>query len=161
MSNAISRAARKRMTRTGEPFSVARRAVIEERDRERAAAAQRPVFAMGDGVELPVARAPWTAGQVSSLNDFQAAGGFHPYTCGNDDCPGTAGDDEDGERASLVAREDGWHCPACDYTQDWALAFIADGGWRDWTGIEVRVNGGEPVRGPVGFIPDEFLRAGH
>lgn len=38
MSNAISRAARDRMARTGEPYALARRMVIEERERPRAAA---------------------------------------------------------------------------------------------------------------------------
>ena len=37
MTNAISRAARERMARTGEPYTLARRMVIEERERSRAA----------------------------------------------------------------------------------------------------------------------------
>ena len=100
-------------------------------------------------------RHAWTLDQVASLSHFQAASGFHPYTCGNDKCPGIGRDDE---RMPLVAEADGWHCPACPYTQDWALAWVADGGWREWTGIEVRVDGGEPVRASPGFVPDEFLR---
>lgn len=115
-------------------------------------------FAMSDGFEAPVVRAPWTHHQVASLNAYQASGVFHPFTCGNDDCPGTEDDDEPGH-AALIAHEDGWQCPACDYRQDWAHAFIASGDWRGWTGITVRVDGGEPVQAQIGFIPDSVLRA--
>jgi hypothetical protein len=34
---------------------------------------------------------------------------FHEYTCGNDS-----------SHKILVATEKGWHCPDCDYTQNWA-----------------------------------------
>ena len=30
----------------------------------------------------------------------------------------------------LIATPDGWICPSCDYTQDWAHGFMADGSWR-------------------------------
>jgi len=69
-------------------------------------------------------RAPFTPGQVASLNGYQASGVFHEFTCGNDDCPG--------EQAVLVAAEDGWHCPSCGYTQGWAHAAMADDSWRGW-----------------------------
>jgi hypothetical protein len=64
-------------------------------------------------------RAPWTPEQVAALNRFQAEGGLHPFTCGNDHATGAL---------HLVAHEDGWHCwlPDCDYRQDWAHAFMAD-----------------------------------
>lgn len=39
MSNAISRAARERMARTGEPYTLARRMVIEEREKAQGAVA--------------------------------------------------------------------------------------------------------------------------
>jgi len=58
-------------------------------------------------------RAPFTPEQVTRLNRFQGAGVMHPFTCG-------AGDGQ-----SLVATEAGWVCPVCDYTQDWAHAFMA------------------------------------
>jgi hypothetical protein len=64
-------------------------------------------------------RAPWTPEQVAALNRFQAEGGMHPFTCGNDHATGAL---------HLVAHEDGWHCwlPDCDYRQDWAHAFMAE-----------------------------------
>lgn len=71
-------------------------------------------------------RPPWTPEQVAALNEFQRRGGMHPFTCGGDHAPGSP---------SLIAREGGWHCPQpygepCDYTQDWAHAFMADpGAW--------------------------------
>jgi len=91
--------------------------------------------------------APFTPQQAAALNQFQGAGSFHPFTCGNDLCPGVSG-----MHASLVAAEDGWHCPACTYTQDWAHAFMADGSWLASSGITVTVDG-EPVRGEIGEIP--------
>lgn len=63
--------------------------------------------------------APFTLEQVQSLNGFQHASGVHPFTCGNDQC-----------RGILVATVRGWICPFCDYTQDWAHAFMADNSWE-------------------------------
>jgi ribosomal protein S27AE len=62
-------------------------------------------------------RAPWTPEQVAALNDFQQRGEFHPFTC-----PTRY---DNGTHVVLVAHEDGWHCPACDYRQDWAHDFMA------------------------------------
>jgi len=103
-----------------------------------------PIVPVGS-VAIVGARLPFTPEQVASLNDFQASGAFHPYTCGNDDCPGV-----DGEHASLVAHENGWRCPACDYTQAWAHASTADNSWRQFEGITVTVDGGPPVKGEIG-----------
>lgn len=61
-------------------------------------------------------RAPWTAEQVEALNEYQRLGYAHEFTCGND---------HDGDRV-LVATRDGWRCPSCDYTQDWAHEGMAD-----------------------------------
>jgi hypothetical protein len=36
-------------------------------------------------------RAPFTPEQVENLNDYQASGTFHEFTCGNDLCPGIDG----------------------------------------------------------------------
>ena len=72
---------------------------------------------------------------------------FHEFTCGSDLCPG-AGD----VPAVLVACEDGWHCPACTYTQDWAHGPVADGSWRGFEGITVTVDGGPPVKGEIGTV---------
>ena len=61
--------------------------------------------------------APFTARQVEILNQYQQSGVFHPFTCGNRE---HKGDDV------LVAKEDGWHCPTCDYTQNWAHEIMVD-----------------------------------
>lgn len=61
-------------------------------------------------------KAPWTKEQIDKLNAHQQNGRFHPYTCG-----GNRTDEKhlDGEGV-LVATENGWVCPYCDYKQDWA-----------------------------------------
>ncbi len=51
---------------------------------------------------------PFTIEQIEKLNLHQQSGEFHPYTCGNN------------SEHILVATENGWICPECDYTQDWA-----------------------------------------
>lgn len=73
-------------------------------------------------------RAPFTPEQVTSLNDYQRSGVFHPFTCGpcRDSDPNLPLLDEH----LLVATEVGWVCPTCDHTQDWAWAFMADGSWH-------------------------------
>lgn len=68
-------------------------------------------------------KAPWTQDQVNSLNDYQAAGVFHPFTCGNENC-----------RADLTATIDGWYCETCrkngkEYHQDWCHSWMADRSW--------------------------------
>jgi hypothetical protein len=62
-------------------------------------------------------KAPWTKEQIDKLNAHQQNGQFHPYTCGS----GNRTDEKhlDGEGV-LVATENGWVCPYCDYKQDWA-----------------------------------------
>lgn len=69
--------------------------------------------------------APWTDEQVAALNEFQEAGFFHPFTCGN------RGDGNhhwhgSGDLGQLVATKDGWICRDCDYTQGWAHAMMAN-----------------------------------
>lgn len=59
----------------------------------------------------------WTDEQVEKLNEYQTKGHMHPFTCGND---------HDGERV-LVATRQGWVCPSCSYTQDWAHEFMFEG----------------------------------
>jgi hypothetical protein len=46
---------------------------------------------------------------------------MHPFTCGN------GGHDH----GVLIAKEDGWHCEKCEYTQNWAHGFMADWGWMN------------------------------
>lgn len=73
-----------------------------------------------------MAEAPFTPEQVESLNGFQKCGCVHPFTCGGDKC-----------RSDLVATEEGWVCPNCDYTQNWAHEFMADGSWRQWETVRI------------------------
>ena len=67
--------------------------------------------------------APWTPTQVAALNRYQQLRQGHPYTCGS----GRRTDEHhlDGEGV-LVATENGWSCPYCDYTQHWALRSTAE-----------------------------------
>lgn len=60
-------------------------------------------------------RAPFTQAQVVGLNRWQRAGYVHEFTCACGEI--------------LQATLEGWRCPdaCCDYTQDWAHAFMADG----------------------------------
>lgn len=67
----------------------------------------------------PIVRAPWTESQVENLNIYQNIGIMHPFTCGKRDNLHEKGD-------LLVATTEGWICPSCDYTQDWAHAFMVD-----------------------------------
>lgn len=53
---------------------------------------------------------PWTPEQVEALNRWQETDRVHPFTCASD---------HDGERR-LIAAEDGWRCPTCEYRQTWA-----------------------------------------
>ena len=59
-------------------------------------------------------RAPFTIEQVVALNAYQRRGSFHPFTCGNFHEP-----------TDLVATLQGWRCPRCTFTQDWAHEFMA------------------------------------
>lgn len=52
--------------------------------------------------------APWNDETIARLNAHQHDDRFHPYTCGYD------------SRHILVATREGWKCPECDYTQNWA-----------------------------------------
>lgn len=62
--------------------------------------------------------APWTEDEVQSLNDYQDARMMHPFTCGNN------------SNDVLEATADGWICLFCEYIQDWAHLWMADGSWR-------------------------------
>lgn len=74
-----------------------------------------------------LSRAPWTAEEVKSLNDYQVARVFHPFTCGR------CRDRYDSYQHDylLTATEEGWVCQTCGYRQDWAWPFMADDSWRD------------------------------
>ena len=60
-------------------------------------------------------RPPWTDDQVAALNAWQH-GPMHPFTCGGNHAI----------HVILEATTDGWVCPDCPYTQDWAHDFMAD-----------------------------------
>lgn len=68
----------------------------------------------------------FTKDEVESLNAYQHSGVFHPFTCG-----GNRTDEHhlDGE-GLLVAAEDGWYCPFCDYKQSWAHESMKNGSWK-------------------------------
>jgi hypothetical protein len=83
----------------------------------------------------PAARllAPWTPDQVGNINAYQLSGVAHPFTCGRDDClygDAVVGGHNRAGRTVLLATMDGWECPACGWTQDWALTFMADRSWE-------------------------------
>lgn len=59
-------------------------------------------------------KSPWTEEQVILLNRFQNTANVHPFTCLI--CHDT----------NLFARTDGWICPNCDYTQNWAMSLMMD-----------------------------------
>ena len=64
-------------------------------------------------------KAPFTEEQVEHLNAWQANQNRHPFTCGQCRDAGLPG------QCPLTATVDGWICPTCDYTQDWAHDFMA------------------------------------
>lgn len=66
----------------------------------------------------------WTPEQVESLNKFQKAGQFHPFTCDNRGDGNHPFEDEYGDHGVLRARNTGWYCNFCNYTQDWAHDFM-------------------------------------
>jgi hypothetical protein len=71
------------------------------------------------GGQMTKFKAPWSLEQTQHLNDFQHASLYHPFTCRN------RGDGEHEGEGLLRATTDGWVCPSCDYTQDWAHPFMA------------------------------------
>lgn len=68
----------------------------------------------------------FTPDEVESLNAYQHSGAFHPFTCGGDR---TDEKHLDGE-GILVATEEGWKCPYCDYTQGWAHDWMKNWEWK-------------------------------
>lgn len=68
---------------------------------------------------IEISYAPWSTSQIENLNDYQASGFMHPYTCCNTH-----------EDRNLIATRDGFVCRHCDYTQNWAYGFTTDGDWR-------------------------------
>jgi len=97
-------------------------------------------------------QSPFTPEQVESLNKYQNEGRFHPFTCRNDgdeahisyefkkDFPnqnyyefirkvklkGVPFPEAQFTQTNLIATENGWICPVCDYKQDWAHNFMTE-----------------------------------
>ena len=71
-------------------------------------------------------KAPWTPEQVEALNKYQNTTGIHPYTCPNEQCTGKEKLALVSLPAELVATPDGWKCPYCGYTQNWAHDYSID-----------------------------------
>lgn len=61
--------------------------------------------------------APWTAEQVTKLNEWQACGWVHEFTCPTAHPEGRA----------LLATPSGWVCLRCGYRQYWAHEHMFNG----------------------------------
>ena len=61
---------------------------------------------------------PFDLTQVEQLNKYQENDFVPPYTCGSGNRQDAHHLDGEGK---LVATVWGWHCPFCNYRQDWAL----------------------------------------
>jgi len=79
---------------------------------------------MLSSMESPMIKAPWTPEQVESANAYQTSGVFHEFTCG------TKEKQASGSSGAQIATSNGWVCPSCDYTQDWAHDFMLDKSWQ-------------------------------
>lgn len=67
--------------------------------------------------------APWTQEQVDSLNGYQQAGCFHPFT----------GERKaNGDQVDLIATPEGWvEVAGGPVVQTWAYRAMTDGAWKD------------------------------
>lgn len=65
-------------------------------------------------------KTPWAEELVRTLNATQRSRRVHPYTCENRGDGNHPFEPEYGDTGVLRATENGWICPYCDYTQDWA-----------------------------------------
>jgi hypothetical protein len=62
----------------------------------------------------------WTDDQVASLNAYQAAGYFHPFTYG-----------DGADKVDLIATPEGWRAKADGpVVQTWAHSFMLDWSWK-------------------------------
>ena len=82
---------------------------------------------------------PWNWKQVDALNAFQSMSGQHQFTCGAEVYCGKNWPEP---CATLIATPDGWRCPNCVYTQDWAWDWMFDLGRRI---MEERSNAAESL----------------
>lgn len=100
---------------------------------------------------MDIIKKPFTEEQVNNLNFYQFQGSFHPFTCANDGdeahikyefdkkhkgenyeeylesekMKGINFPEMSFNETNLIATENGWVCPVCDYKQDWAHSFMA------------------------------------
>jgi len=75
-------------------------------------------------------KAPWTPEQVKNLEAHQNNPEVHPFTCGNrhlSEHKEYAEKHAQRDHGILVPTLNGWVCPVCDYTQDWAHPMMVDG----------------------------------
>lgn len=97
----------------------------------------------------PRTTAPWSPAEVAALNEWQACGWVHPFTCGSGkrtDARHTAyALARETDYGQLVATEAGWVCcPGCSYRQNWAHEFMLRGAPPDPRALLLR-NGISPV----------------
>ncbi len=59
-------------------------------------------------------KAPFTKEEAEKLNQYQKLGFLHEFTCPN----------KHPDRTLIAKEGEGWHCPHCDYTQNWAHLFM-------------------------------------
>jgi hypothetical protein len=59
---------------------------------------------------------PWSDKDIAALKRWQQAETVHPFTC-------IEAHQSELQRI-LVPTKDGWICPTCSYTQNWAHAFM-------------------------------------
>lgn len=88
-------------------------------------------------------RPPWSMREVAALNQWQSGHG-HPFTCSNRN---DGGHRTTTDLGVLVATGQGWTCPDCDYTQDWAHGFMVGLSASGVPGVRV-LRKGEVVEGP-------------
>lgn len=72
---------------------------------------------------MPHITPPWSTDQVAQLNAWQRSDFVHPFTCDHRS-DGRHGELY-GDTGTLVATINGWICPWCSYTQNWAHDFMA------------------------------------
>lgn len=62
----------------------------------------------------------WSAQQQQNLMEWQRSSWIHPFTCANRSDGKHPHEAEFGDHGVLRAGPQGWSCPYCSYTQDWA-----------------------------------------
>ncbi len=72
-------------------------------------------------------KAPWTEEEVEHLLAWQKSDHMHPFTCPNRADGKHFKMTGDRDLGVLLPNTQGWICPDCDYTQDWAHTFMLDG----------------------------------